>query len=108
MKTDPALKSFSHVILDEIHERSTESDFILSLLKLIISKVSSINFIYNLLILYIYIKFLCYMYVHTLLLLYLICYIYLKFSYIYMYQKVIFIFNSFIFLFNIFLMNDYF
>jgi len=46
MKTDPALKSFSHVILDEIHERSTENDFILSLLKLIIPKVSSINFIY--------------------------------------------------------------
>ncbi|XP_026827375.1 ATP-dependent DNA/RNA helicase DHX36 [Ooceraea biroi] len=38
MKTDPALKSFSHVILDEIHERSTESDFILTLLKLIIPK----------------------------------------------------------------------
>jgi len=53
MKIDPALKNFSHVILDEIHERSTESDFILSLLKLIIPKVSSINFIY----IYIYIFF---------------------------------------------------
>lgn len=40
MKSDPALKSFSHVILDEIHERSTESDFIITLLKIIISKVS--------------------------------------------------------------------
>lgn len=38
MKSDPALKSFSHVILDEIHERSTESDFIITLLKIIISK----------------------------------------------------------------------
>lgn len=40
MKTDPALKNFSHVILDEIHERTTESDFIITLLKKIIPKVS--------------------------------------------------------------------
>lgn len=40
MKTDPALKNFSHVILDEIHERTTESDFIITLLKKIILKVS--------------------------------------------------------------------
>lgn len=39
MQDDPALKDFSHVIIDEIHERSTESDFILALLKLIIPKV---------------------------------------------------------------------
>ncbi|XP_003486528.1 ATP-dependent DNA/RNA helicase DHX36 isoform X1 [Bombus impatiens] len=38
MQGDPALKEFSHIILDEIHERSTESDFILALLKLIIPK----------------------------------------------------------------------
>ncbi|XP_072745006.1 ATP-dependent DNA/RNA helicase DHX36 [Anoplolepis gracilipes] len=38
MKTDPALKNFSHVILDEIHERTTESDFIITLLKQIILK----------------------------------------------------------------------
>ncbi|CAL1684614.1 unnamed protein product [Lasius platythorax] len=38
MKTDPALKKFSHVILDEIHERTTESDFIITLLKQIIPK----------------------------------------------------------------------
>lgn len=38
MQDDPALKDFSHVIIDEIHERSTESDFILALLKLIIPK----------------------------------------------------------------------
>ncbi|XP_070169904.1 ATP-dependent DNA/RNA helicase DHX36-like [Polyergus mexicanus] len=38
MKTDPALKDFSHVILDEIHERTTESDFIITLLKKIIPK----------------------------------------------------------------------
>lgn len=40
MKIDPALKKFSHVILDEIHERTTESDFIITLLKQIIPKVS--------------------------------------------------------------------
>ncbi|XP_071653417.1 ATP-dependent DNA/RNA helicase DHX36 [Temnothorax longispinosus] len=38
MKRDPALKSFSHVILDEIHERTTESDFVMTLLKQIIPK----------------------------------------------------------------------
>lgn len=38
MQTDPALKDFSHIIIDEIHERSTQSDFILALLKLIIPK----------------------------------------------------------------------
>lgn len=38
MKHDPALKGFSHVILDEIHERSTESDFIITLLKQVIPK----------------------------------------------------------------------
>ncbi|KAM0735084.1 ATP-dependent DNA/RNA helicase DHX36 [Formica fusca] len=38
MKTDPALKNFSHVILDEIHERTTETDFIITLLKKIIPK----------------------------------------------------------------------
>ncbi|EZA53652.1 putative ATP-dependent RNA helicase DHX36 [Ooceraea biroi] len=53
MKTDPALKSFSHVILDEIHERSTESDFILTLLKLIIPKVSFIGLAIVLLLLYV-------------------------------------------------------
>ena len=39
LQGDPALKEFSHIILDEIHERSTESDFVLALLKLIIPKV---------------------------------------------------------------------
>ncbi|XP_017885738.1 ATP-dependent RNA helicase DHX36 isoform X2 [Ceratina calcarata] len=38
IQNDPALKEFSHIVLDEIHERSTESDFILALLKLIIPK----------------------------------------------------------------------
>ncbi|KAG7209519.1 hypothetical protein KM043_015604 [Ampulex compressa] len=37
-QNDPALREFSHVIIDEIHERTTESDFIISLLKLIIPK----------------------------------------------------------------------
>lgn len=40
MKIDPALKDFSHIILDEIHERTTESDFILTLLKQILPKAS--------------------------------------------------------------------
>lgn len=39
MQSDPALRDFSHVILDEIHERNTESDFIITLLKQIIPKV---------------------------------------------------------------------
>ncbi|KAL0127321.1 hypothetical protein PUN28_005545 [Cardiocondyla obscurior] len=38
MKQDPALKNFSHVILDEIHERTTECDFIITLLKQVIPK----------------------------------------------------------------------
>ncbi|XP_015173793.1 PREDICTED: ATP-dependent RNA helicase DHX36 isoform X2 [Polistes dominula] len=36
MQSDPALKRFSHIILDEVHERSTESDFIITLLRKII------------------------------------------------------------------------
>lgn len=48
MKSDPALRSFSHVILDEIHERTTESDFIITLLKQVIPKVSfNIFSLYN-------------------------------------------------------------
>lgn len=43
MQSDPALKGFSHIILDEIHERSTESDFIITLLKQIIPVVRIID-----------------------------------------------------------------
>lgn len=43
MQSDPALKGFSHIILDEIHERSTESDFIITLLKQIIPVVCTVN-----------------------------------------------------------------
>ncbi|XP_078045232.1 ATP-dependent DNA/RNA helicase DHX36 [Augochlora pura] len=43
MEHDPALNNISHVILDEIHERSTESDFTIALLKLIISKRSDLK-----------------------------------------------------------------
>lgn len=39
MQNDPALTDVSHIILDEIHERNTESDFIISLLKQVIPKV---------------------------------------------------------------------
>ncbi|XP_066597758.1 ATP-dependent DNA/RNA helicase DHX36 [Prorops nasuta] len=38
MRSDPALKEFSHIILDEIHERNTECDFIIALLKQIAPK----------------------------------------------------------------------
>ncbi|XP_012286873.1 ATP-dependent RNA helicase DHX36 [Orussus abietinus] len=38
MQIDPALMDYSHIILDEIHERSTECDFILALLKHVIPK----------------------------------------------------------------------
>ncbi|XP_001604337.2 ATP-dependent DNA/RNA helicase DHX36 [Nasonia vitripennis] len=38
MQMDPALRNYSHIILDEIHERSTQSDFIITLLKQIIPK----------------------------------------------------------------------
>ncbi|XP_015109498.1 ATP-dependent DNA/RNA helicase DHX36 [Diachasma alloeum] len=38
MRSDPALRDFSHIILDEIHERSTDSDLIITLLKQIIPK----------------------------------------------------------------------
>ncbi|XP_076292712.1 ATP-dependent DNA/RNA helicase DHX36 isoform X2 [Lasioglossum baleicum] len=38
MESDPALNNYSHIILDEIHERTTEIDFTMALLKLIMSK----------------------------------------------------------------------
>ncbi|XP_023247427.1 ATP-dependent RNA helicase DHX36 isoform X2 [Copidosoma floridanum] len=38
MQSDPALRDYSHIILDEIHERSTQSDFIITLLKSVIPK----------------------------------------------------------------------
>ncbi|KAK0172162.1 hypothetical protein PV328_005512 [Microctonus aethiopoides] len=38
MQSNPALKGYSHIILDEIHERNTESDFIITLLKQVIPK----------------------------------------------------------------------
>ncbi|KAH0534883.1 ATP-dependent DNA/RNA helicase DHX36 [Cotesia glomerata] len=38
MQSDPALSDFSHIVLDEIHERTTESDFIITLLKQVIPK----------------------------------------------------------------------
>lgn len=39
MQSDPALSKYSHVILDEIHERDIMCDFVLTILKDIISKV---------------------------------------------------------------------
>ncbi|KAK2585322.1 hypothetical protein KPH14_010004 [Odynerus spinipes] len=45
MQSDAALTGFSHIILDEIHERSTESDFIITLLKQIIPLRSDLKVI---------------------------------------------------------------
>lgn len=39
MQSDPSLAETSHVILDEIHERDTVSDFVITLLKDILPKV---------------------------------------------------------------------
>ncbi|XP_008555927.1 putative ATP-dependent RNA helicase DHX57 [Microplitis demolitor] len=38
MSSDPTLKSVTHVIVDEVHERSAESDFLLMLLRQILPK----------------------------------------------------------------------
>lgn len=38
IQSDTALKKCSHIILDEIHERSTDCDFVMAVLKLIIPK----------------------------------------------------------------------
>lgn len=38
MQSDPALTDISHIILDEIHERNTQGDFIITLLKQVIPK----------------------------------------------------------------------
>lgn len=45
MQGDPALRDYSHIILDEIHERNTESDFIITLLKQVIQKRSDLKII---------------------------------------------------------------
>lgn len=39
MQGDPALKKYSHIILDEIHERDALCDFVLAILKDIVTKV---------------------------------------------------------------------
>jgi ATP-dependent RNA helicase DHX36 len=46
LQTDAILKNYSHIILDEIHERSVESDFIIAFLKLIIPKVRYFQFLH--------------------------------------------------------------
>lgn len=45
MQGDPALRDFSHIILDEIHERNTQSDFIITLLKQVIPKRPDVKII---------------------------------------------------------------
>lgn len=42
MDSDPALRRFSHVILDEIHERDIVGDFMITLLRDILPKVNFI------------------------------------------------------------------
>ncbi|XP_014222237.1 ATP-dependent RNA helicase DHX36 [Trichogramma pretiosum] len=45
LQMDPALKNYSHIILDEIHERSTQSDFIITLLKQILPRRPTLKLI---------------------------------------------------------------
>ncbi|XP_065216695.1 ATP-dependent DNA/RNA helicase DHX36-like isoform X2 [Planococcus citri] len=45
MQSDPALSKYSHVILDEIHERDIMCDFVLTILKDIISKRTDLKVI---------------------------------------------------------------
>lgn len=42
MQSDPALKKYSHIILDEIHERDTLCDFVLTILRDVAAKVIDI------------------------------------------------------------------
>lgn len=41
MQGDPALSKYSHIILDEIHERDTLCDFVLTILRDVALKVRS-------------------------------------------------------------------
>ncbi|XP_011502904.1 PREDICTED: ATP-dependent RNA helicase DHX36 [Ceratosolen solmsi marchali] len=45
MQIDAALRNYSHIILDEIHERSIHSDIIITLLKFILPKRSDLKLI---------------------------------------------------------------
>lgn len=45
MENDPSLSNVSHIILDEIHERDINSDFLLALLKFLITKRSDLKVI---------------------------------------------------------------
>lgn len=45
LQTDPMLESVSHVVVDEVHERSEESDFLLLILKEILAKRSDLHVI---------------------------------------------------------------
>ncbi|KAK5641598.1 hypothetical protein RI129_010145 [Pyrocoelia pectoralis] len=45
MEYDPCLSNISHIIIDEIHERSVESDFIITLLKDVIVKRPNLKLI---------------------------------------------------------------
>ncbi|KAG5870780.1 hypothetical protein JTB14_035030 [Gonioctena quinquepunctata] len=45
MESDPSLSTVSHLILDEIHERSVPSDFLITLLKEVLKKRSDLKII---------------------------------------------------------------
>lgn len=45
METDPFLVEYSHLILDEIHERDIMSDFLLTLIKQVITKRKDLKLI---------------------------------------------------------------
>lgn len=47
MQSDPALKKYSHIILDEIHERDTLCDFVLTILRDVAAKVINILHLFN-------------------------------------------------------------
>ena len=43
MQSDPALSKYSHIILDEIHERDTVCDFTMTILKDVVAKVGPLT-----------------------------------------------------------------
>lgn len=45
LQSDPMLESVSHIIVDEVHERSEESDFLLLILKELLAKRSNLKVI---------------------------------------------------------------
>jgi ATP-dependent RNA helicase DHX29 len=44
LESDPELLNVSHVIVDEVHERSSESDFLLYLLRILLAKRNDLRY----------------------------------------------------------------